>query len=702
MTGGNSLTSDVDLDIAGLLAEVWRKKWIVAIMTVLVGGLLFAGLSLTSPRYKASARVLIEKGESVFTRQSEVDPNLASSQFDEQAVGSQVQVLTSDDIALRVIGKLGLTQSSEFSEKAAPGMLESVFGMFSTGRQAASGTAGERMLKAFHARLVVYAAEKSRVVVVEFWAHDAKLAQDITNALVDEYLAITKQAKLEAESKATGWLGPEIEDLRAKVKAAEGRAAEFRASSDILIGNNNALLATQQLSEVSSELSRLRAQKSEAEARVSSIRSALASGVSLDTVSEVISSPLIQRLRERQVSLRGEISQLETTLLPNHPRLKALKSQIGDFDRQIQSAANNILKSFENNVALARKQETALLAEVERLKAEAARVGEAEVELRALEREANAQRELLESYLGRFREAASRQQGEYQPVDARIISRAILPTEPYFPKVVPFTLAGATVAMILAIVGILSWALLTGKALLPVAPAMREPSFAAFGSEATAAVPELERELAEVEAPALQFELPAEPLMEVDDPAQAALQFEKFQPGDAVTAIRSFGKAIIAVISPEGSSGFTQRIARELSDVGKQVAVIDLSADGEVARAFLGEGERPGLFDLAAGKCGLPQALFPDLQSTVQVMPAGNPAATDDIAEVRKIVDAMAESFDYLVLDCGDAAGESLTALLPADAVILVDSDTLAAAEAAARVSEFEDRGFRETIAVAA
>ncbi len=101
--------------------------------------------------------------------------------------------------------------------------------------------------------------------------------------MVDEYLELTKQAKLEAESQATGWLGPEIDDLRAKVRTAEAKVAEFRGKSDLLIGNNNALLATQQLSEASSELTRLRADKSAAEGqgRMRSGRRSLAAARSI-------------------------------------------------------------------------------------------------------------------------------------------------------------------------------------------------------------------------------------------------------------------------------------------------------------------------------------------------------------------------------------------------------------------------------------
>jgi len=230
------------------------------------------------------------------------------------------------------------------------------------------------------------------------------------------------------------------------------------------------LLATQQLSEVSSELSRVKAERLSAEAKIDSIRAAIEDGGSIDVIPEVISSPLIQRLREREVTTKAEISELSATLLPNHPQIKSLRSQLPEIESQIRQAANNILTSLENNVNLSRKQEQALLQDVNRLKAEASRVNEAEVELRALEREAASLRERLESYLGRFNEAQSRQASGYVPSEARIIERAVLPPEHYFPKVLPFTLAGMVAMMILSMVGYLAIELLSGRAFKPMRP----------------------------------------------------------------------------------------------------------------------------------------------------------------------------------------------------------------------------------------
>ncbi|TGP49585.1 chain-length determining protein, partial [Mesorhizobium sp. M2D.F.Ca.ET.226.01.1.1] len=89
------------------------------------------------------------------------------------------------------------------------------------------------------------------------------------------------------------------------------------------------------------------------------------------------------------------------------------------------------------------------LGDVNTLKAASARAGEQQVELDALQRDANAQRQLLESYMTRYREASSRSDRNYLPVDARIFSRAVTPSEPYFPKIVPIVGAAFVASLLL-------------------------------------------------------------------------------------------------------------------------------------------------------------------------------------------------------------------------------------------------------------
>ncbi|MEZ5792058.1 MAG: Wzz/FepE/Etk N-terminal domain-containing protein [Nitratireductor sp.] len=736
MNSNRALTADVDIDIAGLMAEVWKKKWLIAALTLFSAvGLLFL-LSNVSPRYKSDARIVIEKRESVFTRRSDGDYTLSGNQFDEQAIGSQVQILDSDDIALKVISDLKLADSRDFNDEK-PSLFGTVLGAFGMGSNALNLTPDERILKAFKERLQVYSVDKSRVIVVEFWAKDPALAQKVPNAIVDAYLEFAKQSNFSANEEATQWLGPEIDELRKKVREAESKVAEFRANSDILIGNNNALLATQQLSEVSSELSRLRAERSNAEAKIATVRAVLDRGASVDIIPEVIASPLVQRLRERQVQLRAEISELSTTLLPSHPRLKALQSQVSDFEAQIRIETRNILRSLETNIDLTRKQEASLVADLNRLKVEAARVGEAEVGLRALEREANAQRELLETYLTRYREAASRQSKDYLPIDARVISRAIAPSESYFPKVLPFTIAGSLAVMILSIVGILGWALMTGKAFKPISyvdpemmPERIEP-IANPGVEARSASG-LEAQMPKapvIQAPSMQTppkpgvaarpETPGQTKPGIFDDSPAAAEMvgsglvvsppvpandpDTFSFGEASNTLLQMDNVRLAVVSPAGDPGsvVAWNLARTMSNAGRSVAIIDLTGSAVTSAQFLGDKAHAGLKELIGGSISFRQAIHIDRHSDAHILPVGVVDAGEfSLERLGEIFRAMASSYEVVILDCGFTSPDALDAIADNEMIVIISREGCTSAEARSFAGDFRAAGFQDTICI--
>ena len=715
MSGARSLSADVDIDIKGLLSSVWRKRFLLLLVTLVGGALLFAALSAISPRYKSDAQILIKKRESVFTRIQTNEFQQNGGEFDEQAVKSQVLVLNSDDLAAQVIRKLNLENHAEFQASAGKGLLSLATSLISSpednspvaGAPDSGFNVSPKVLKKFKEQLLVYAAEKSRVIIVEFWARDKRLARDVPNTLADLYLETTRNATLETDSSATEWLGPEIEELRQKVSQAEAKVAEFRSQSDILLGNNNALLATQQLSEVSSELSRVRAERTGAEARIDTIRTALANGGSLDVIPEVISSPLIQRLRERQVTTQAEISELSTTLLPNHPRIKALRSQLPEIENQIRKAARDILTSLENNVERSRKQEEVLLQEVNRFKSESARVGEAEVQLRALEREAAAQRERLEGYLVRFNEAESRQNSGYAASEAKIIEHAVLPASHYFPKVVPFTLAGMTALLVLGVISLLTFELLSGRAFKPVAP-IREEDYPVRAEPQTAApvAPSIPAAPVVANAATAPPLVPGESDLMQDVPVpprsrKAANDTDAFAPEFALQALESMGSAMIAVANPAGRSdnrALVSEIARHLSAGGKSVVVADFSGNGATALKMLGSLPQAGFFDVLAGRAPLRDVLFIDEASGAHVLASGRNEAGVEMGNLGQMVEALSASYDFAVFDCGDAGLTGVSRIAGNETVVLIPvvEETMEKGKQAER--EFKAAGFSETI----
>ena len=88
-----------------------------------------------------------------------------------------------------------------------------------------------------------------------------------------------------------------------------------------------------------------------------------------------------------------------------------------------------------------------------------------DVQLRALEREAKAQRDLLESYLAKYREANARENIDAAPADGRIISRATVSNTPAYPKKLPIVLIATLATLLLT-----SGAIATGELLRMTAP----------------------------------------------------------------------------------------------------------------------------------------------------------------------------------------------------------------------------------------
>jgi uncharacterized protein involved in exopolysaccharide biosynthesis/Mrp family chromosome partitioning ATPase len=700
MPGASSVGNDVDIDIGALFASLWRNRLRIILGSLLLTALAFLVLSLVSPKYRAETRILIETRESVFTRPANQQGADDRPILDQEGIKSQVELIGSSDLLKRVITKLDLGKNEELSAGAEPSVLSRLFGAVGIGKNPDEETRDDYILQAVRDRLLVYSVQNSRVIVIQFSSKDPALAASVANTIADEYVATQQASKSQSNEDATGWLQPEIADLSKRVKDAEAKVAAYRSSSDLLIGQNNAVLATQQLSELSSELSRVRANKAASEARAESVRAALAKGAPVETLPDVMASPLIQRLRERQVQLNNDIADQSAALLSGHPRIKALRSQLADLNNQIRLEARKVLGSLENEAQTARMRETQLTRSLNELKAQSSKAGEEEVELRALEREATAQRQLLESYLTRYREASSRTDRDSLPADARIFSRADRPIEPYFPKKIPMTIAAFVASLLLLSIGTLLRALFSGQALRPayVAPVSVEKEVV---QSATAVVqPVIEPVSRDVETPEpLEEQIPIDQRTENPAPALDPVVATPTVPADhsgianVADRLMASGAARAVVVSPEGdeASALTILLVRELADRGVRVILIDMTGSGEIGRSMLDDKELPGITNLLVSEKHFSDVIHADHYSHAEIIPLGNhdPAkAMQSVGRLPMILNALQSAYDLVVVDGGPATVAELKHLL-ADGTELIlgvvnpdDPDVAATAKA--------------------
>jgi len=710
---------DINLyELASGIAARWRMIAALVGFVVITGAVI---LMFTQPRYSSGVRILFGNTEAEVLNTERlngrpgVDPDL---------VRSQIHVLQSRDLMARVIADLDLTQNSEFvSSNKKPGLKSRLFDALGFGSDPQMMSPEERAWDKLSSRIEVYPLPGSRVIALDVWSYDPVLAADIANGMAEAYLNESKAAKSLSNKQATEWLSGRIQDLQEKARVAEARVERFRARAGLLQGTNNTLTA-EELTGIKGQIIVASANRSQALARARHIRKLLKSGGDINTSSEVLQSPLISRLREQQVTLRRLVADLSAKYLPSHPRMVRLRAEISGLSRQVRGEMRKIVTSLQGQVDVATARLASLNDSLDRVKATAEEGNGQRVGLKALERNALASGQLLETYLQRFGEASARADIETQSANARIISKAYAETTPSYPKKGPILLLlgvgslvlGVMIAFLLEIFSISPALTIAGKVrtdrFVGPVPLPHEAAglayeasratgqdgpFAAF-ENATASV---ERDVSDdepievsviAELPVIlhqnQQQIEIETVLRrviLDDKnyRQGIVSLQKFissaQPVGrgckilAMSNMHNFDKSMAALA-----------LARKLSAEDNSVLLIDADFQMQNLSRSLNLMAFDGIADLITGSVQFTDVVIQDTHSSAHIISAGERtefSAGDDVdMRLDAVVDAFAHAYDYVIIDGGMAyPGAPMWSLVPSNdcnVVFMTNSET--------------------------
>ena len=666
---------DAEPDLRGLGRILWQKKTRILGLTLLAAGVSFLVVNSITPRYQSEARLLLEARENVFLR-AEADKTGERAAIDPEAVTSQLQLVLSRDLARDVIKKEKLADNPEFDpSNSGLAALRAILGKLGIGRDISAMSPEERTLEAYYDRLNVYAVEKSRVIAVDFSSANPDLAAQVANTIVATYLS-TQQAVKQDQTRAAGnWLAGEIEKMRARVAEAEAKVEEYRTRENLFSGSNNTSLPSQQLTEINSQIAAARGQKADVEARARQLRDLMNSGKSIDSA-DIANTDTMRRLIEQRIAVHGQLAEQSTTLLDQHPRIKELKSQVAEIDRQIQVEGERLLRQLDNDASVARDRLATLGANLEQVKKSASQTSEQDVQLRALEREAKTQRDLLDSYLVKYREATARDSINAAPPDARIISRATPAMKPAYPKKLPIVLIAAFAAFALSAGFTVAGALLAAPAPAYAYSPPFSPSFVP--------PPVMPRMPDSVPSPHI-LSPPLSPAagqatggavapMVANTVEKFARELRQAGPGGviAVGTVRNVGTTYAAIM-----------LARALA-YDANVVLVDLAFSSPNLSVISTEPNAPGIAELVRGTASFGDVITRDQYSRVHLVAAGNVGS--DIAPLASspmlatVIEALSHSYEHVVIDMGsatDVAAERFAAL--ATHAMLVAADPASA-----------------------
>ena len=438
---------DKQLNLSALLAQLWRRKAFVFTMvglTTLAATLIVFQLP---PQYSATAKVLIGDRQA---KVLDIDNVLATLRSDRASVKSEAEVLSSRLLTEKVVDGLGLMDLPEFNESLRPPPLffllkpfasaswRGIVAFFSADSpelpeapEEIERKARSRVITALHEAVVVENVANSRVLSVTATSKDPKLAAAIANTLSDLYLREQLEAKFAATERASRWLNERVGTLRRQVEASEQAVEEYRRQHG-LTQSENASLIEQQISELSTQLMLAKAKTAEAKAKLQQTLALANSDGGADSASEVLDSPLIQKMRVDEADVARQAAEMAVEYGLLHPRRISIEAELENIRAKIKGEVDKIARSLSSDLAIARSRERALEQSLRSLRDEAAKLNASQGGLRVLEREAAANKELFDTLLSRWKETG--EQEELQRADARVIERADVPREPASPK----------------------------------------------------------------------------------------------------------------------------------------------------------------------------------------------------------------------------------------------------------------------------
>ncbi len=636
------------------LWKVLRRRRTVLLATALVV-LLLAGLyTLITPRlYKAEAKLQILKQDAAagLSDPSQASATAAADALDfNLAVQTQVDVLKSRNLALRVIHELKIDQEKDYQLKGSDAG-ENAKPLEQSPKRLAF------VLAKYDKRLHVDSVSGTRLVAVSFLDRSPERAAQVANQLIADFIEYNYQVRLSASSQANSVLSGELESMKAQVNASQANVAKLQQQSGIYGVDEENNATNTKLEQLNSQLTAAQAslavKQSIYKLAITRSPEVLAGMLgSQGTGANTTNAPL-QLLRQQQADAAANYAELNAHYGSQYPKVLQAGQRLQSIQASINAEINRLVGQATAEYKVAQDTEASAARALQAQKAVASQMNHDATVYTSAKHEADVSRDLYEQLLKRLKEAGVL--ASLRSTNLNVLDAAVPPDKAAQPLVLLYLLLGAFAGLIAGVVA--------AFAADAFDPSIRDPQKIedAIGAPVLALIPRVERSLPKAAIHSLQRSSP-----------NSAWQYQttaRAPRSNVAEAFRVLRTAILSTINPEkdrvlaitstseseGKSFTTFNLASAFAQSGRTVLVIDADLrkrtlshalkleDREGLDEAIGETmwqqyistyeEIPGLFILPAGH----QSHYPS-----DVL--GSPAMTQLLSKLRT-------KFDFVLID---------------------------------------------------
>ncbi len=644
---------DLDRLDVGEVARFLKRRWRLILGTAAAAFLLALAVCLaTTSVYTATSQVLLDPPKQRVFGQEQATSDAA---LDSAVVDSQIPIILSTRTLSSVAAREQLADDPEFAAGGKPGLLRRLFDLLVPPRAASveppSLDGIDPKLAPVIARLFdhvdVARIAKSNVLSITFASREPRKAARLANAMAQAYVADQVQVHARSIQQAATFFEDRLVSLREQVRRSEQAVADYRKANGLATTTDEKVtVSEQQLTNLNERLAAASSDTAEKLAKYQQAVQFRHGGGELDTLPEVVRSPVISQLRAQQADVARREADLAVTYGSAYPALAQIRAQRQGLNAAVAAEMKRLLATLKNDYEVAKDRGDSLRRTMTALGASRGGDNDVGVKLRELERTNLANKALFENFLNKAK--LTQEQSSFEAPDARLISPALEPSAAASPKTKLILPVAAVAGLILGLGLAAGLDLLGGKpALARGAPAVPISAYVpAIGDTGSLAALDPARYMAR-------------------HPASAFSQGIR----DLAANLEAKGSGQVLLLAPltsgEGCSALARCAAAALGASGKRVLLIDADGVGGTLSAALGLRARPGLAEVLAGTATVAAAVVP--QQSFALLPVG--AGILDLASaaaVRRLRALLAEArprFDLVLVDAPPR--DARTASLP-------------------------------------
>ena len=680
---------------AHALGVVRRQIFVVLVLALL--GAAFGGIFFVQApqKFTATATLLINTRKMEIFQQPTVSDELPMQAIG--AVESQVELLRSDEVAIRVIRNLNLSEDLRFIQGKSFGksFVERLLSKLAPGYYAESPTLSEDerqnlAIELFDQNLTVERLGVTYAVEIKFQSGYPDLAAEVANAVADAYVDLQRTSEYDAARRASDWLEGRIPELRVKSEAAQKAVVEYKHDHNIVETGNGQLIDDQRLVDMNPRLNAARDETLKAKSRLDQLAATsgigFPSAVASGSDGNGAGSDLLDKLRTQYSDVSSKEAESSAKWGPNNPAIISLRSQKAELRSEIAEEIQHLKKISESDYAAAQLREATLKKEFDAAVARSQEGKEAQVKLGELEASARAYQDLYNTYISRYN--ASLQQVASPVAEASVITPATPLIQRDYKKTIRvaalFPLAGIMLGFGVALLreGLSGRVFLTSKSvqsrlriacvgLLPKIRQGKRVRFWAKQAQSGAASRTLVRGDRGISWTVVDY--PFSRFSEGLRSMKLAIDLENRSKSARVVGITS-------ATPNEGKSTVALAVAQLIARNGASVVLVDCDLRNPSLTRSVAPSADSGIVELAFGGASLENVVWKDQSTQMAFLPAipnagpPDPPSILSSAELSRVFDELRKKYQFVIVDLSPLApviDVSATAEL-VDAYVLV------------------------------